>query len=691
MKIPIYQRQVAPSADGVPNAVGAKPDSNVEAIARGANVVGDVVDKAMADQKKADAEYQQKLEEAQQKANVTAVLNARTSWQDYDTSVLHGNTSEQPAGGPVSVYANTGEAAPPSSAAIAAAGGDAKTVQVPVPETGAFNESLKVPDTNQGQPGFLSSRGMDAFAASAPAYESLQKRQQEIAAGLANDEQRKLFLQQTNEMLVDSRRRIEDHVSSQTEVVHQDSLNEAKASALETIANNYRDPKVVQRQVANVVGPAHALLAGRPDAAKQFESELMADAAKVRLNQYLADKDWKGAQVVFAQTKEQLGVQSAHFEAVINTEREKQQAEQRAVDVVDAARLPTGFIDPGKAIATFQALPQAQRDEASQQAFGKWLQLEAAKKKAAVDGNYDSALTEYLGRHSLADISPQTEVWLRTVDPDSWRKLELMQKADQAHARGAPATAAQDRALAQFRLWAADNPDQASQMTEADFNRTWAPQLAKKDRDNGIGVLVQYHVFANKPEKMANAIDAAVLDAGGTGGAGVLPTGERNRAAWDPAALDVYARATAVVQQKAGEFRRKNGKEPTSEDLRKWSTDLFLSGKDPEKGFLGFGGRTTLIEADVKGSTERFQPSFSADQKAGATEALRSAGARIDDASVEAYLRRKHGLPSLPVQAKQLDPAGGSELGLDLSLPASGEEQGLGGQGGGAGDNGAGY
>lgn len=648
LRVPVFQRQErSAGASSVPGQ--ARVQSGAESLAsvqRGLDTLGAVTDQALYQQRRDEAKYQRELEEAKHKADVVAANDALTRYQQAETTLMDGSSQGRAAAGAKLSAGVAGEQGQ---------GAASLELKTPAPET-------------EYTPGFLATQGKDAPARSAETLDAIEKRRTEISAELANDEQRQLFNENSRRMYEATRKRVEGHVAQEIRRAEVASVEARKAVALNAIANNYADPAFVEDQTALVVGPMAALALSKEDADAKVAA-WQGEVAKVRLTQYLADKDWKGAQALFAQKREQLGVHAAQFQHAIALEREKSEADALALGIVDKARLPTGFVEPATAIAAFQALPKEQRTEAAQQAFGKWMQLEAAKKKAAVDGVYDSALTQYLQHHQLGDVSATSEAWLRVVDPEAWRRLELMAKADREHARGAPPTESQERALAQFRLWAADNPDLAAQMSEQEFQRTWAPLLARRDRDNAVGVLAGYHAYAAKPERMANAIDATVLQVGGDGGAGVLPTAKKNRADWSPEELDVYARAASVLQQKANEFRRSSGgKDPSPEDLRKWASELFLSGKNPEGGFLGFGGRTTLVEAAVKGTG--FEPAFKEDEKAAAAEELRKVGARVDDAAVDRVLRLKYGLPALPTQAaKDVKPPTEvvpGEWGLDL-------------------------
>jgi hypothetical protein len=104
--------------------------------------------------------------------------------------------------------------------------------------------------------------------------------------------------------------------------------------------------------------------------------------------------------------------------------------------------------------------------------------------------------------------------------------------------------------------------------------------------------------------------------------------------------------------------------------VQEWTRELVRGGKKDGAGFLGFGGNQTRLEAEASGELGSYKPEWTVDEKAAAIEALRKAGARLDDAALDAFLRRKHGLPALPIQAapakapNEIDPG---RWGLDLT------------------------
>jgi hypothetical protein len=675
MKVPIYQRQVEQSAGGVPGHVGGMPDSNAEAIGRGLTVVGQGFDSAISQQRKDDAEYQRQLDEARHKADVTAARNALTQWQDYETTVLHGSGSQQQA--VPGVAGNDGASAPPSDADISAAG--EKTVTVLTPEPGAFAESLKTPDAPQG-PGFLQMRGMDAVGSSTNAYDALKKRQQDLLNGLTNDKQRELFQQESDGLLVSSRRRIEDHAAQQIGVGQEDSLKSARATALNTIANNYTDPSVVQQQVSSVIGPAHALLAGRPAAEKQFEAEMMQDVASTRLNQYIANKDWKGAQTLYSQVKDQLGIKADHFENVINIERDRQQGDAAALQVVNSARKPNGFIDEAKAVATFEAIPKDTRSDAARVAFDHFLTLEKAHETSVKSDNFDAALSAYLQNKNINDVPPATKAWMigdgKTPgnDPKAWQSLLQISNADGAHARGAGPSDDQRRAMTQFEVDLHDHPDKYATMSEPEFHATVWPMLSKNDRERAGALFATAHGQAAKPGTITPEENNMLLQKGRD--AGLFGPKGKDPAQWDGEAADFYYKATEVLREQATAYRRAKGEAPPFKLMEEWTNNLLVKGKIPGSGYFGtnFGaGGKTRLEALTKGPDTKFEPEWTDEQKSEVVKGMRARGIEPTDQKIDSALRAAHGFAAPPVQQPAASATSSkdvsSEWGLDLSQP----------------------
>jgi hypothetical protein len=226
----------------------------------------------------------------------------------------------------------------------------------------------------------------------------------------------------------------------------------------------------------------------------------------------------------------------------------------------------------------------------------------------------------------------------------------------------------QQVALAKLMADVADNPEKYATMQPEEFARTWFPQLHRSDRDRASGLLASMHAQANKPDKLSPIEQKMLLQLGRE--AGVFDPKQNDVSKWnDDDAQNFYVAQQRIAEMIATE-KTATGKAPDLEKVKKWITEeLLRGGKQEGKGFFGFGGNQTRLEAEAKGELGGYQPKWSDDEKATAIEELRKAGARIDDAALELYLRTKHGLPALPTQATTTEPPEKGEpgwFGLDL-------------------------
>jgi hypothetical protein len=503
-------------------------------------------------------------------------------------------------------------------------------------------------DGSEDQPGFLSTRGKEAAAVRGDTLGNLEKLGGKMEESLGDDEQRAMFRKHAAQIFLGTRARVESHVQRQNEEAVTASLAGRVATSLTSIANNYQDTDGVASQEQAAVEQTIRAFAGPMGDADAKVAAYKQKVAETRLNQYLGNKDWKGAQALYSQVKGDLGTGAPQFAATIATERQKQEGDRTAVSVISDARKENGFVDEAKAISAFQALPEEQRTEEATRSFSKWLNVEQEKRKATEASYFSSAMRNYNLDHNLGDVRSEDEVWMRNNDPEAWRRLEQMAKADaRPGAKNAEATPAQASAMTRFLVDANDHPDKYATMPVDQFERTWAPQLSVKDRAKAGAQLATLHGKASKPDEFNGAESRLFVQMGRD--AGLFPQKQNDTSKWDDAAAQAYYRGAQKLTDLSAEYRKQNGKAPPIEQVQQWASELLMKGKDPARGFLGFGGGTTRLEAEVKGTG--FTPTWDDAQKKAAVDALRSAGARVDDASVEGYLRRKHKLPSLPTKA----------------------------------------
>lgn len=591
----------------------------------------------------------------QHRASVAIATDKQNALKsDYNARLDGGAPRQQGA----TVVSGTEGTTPPSDDAIDAAGtGGQRTVQL----------DLANPARDSG---FLSLSGKDAMAARGSTLDYLDKRRNELANSITDAAARKLFLGATTDDLLRARDTVERHTSQQLRASELDAVKGLQVLSLRDVANSYSDDKLASDAEASVVGRIGAL--SLSEEGKQADiADWQSKITSTRLNQFIAAKDWQGAQSLYAREKGRLNANEApHFAATIATLRDKEESNGTAFNLVNAARQENGFVDTAKAITALQALPKAQRTPEVEANFEKWLHLESQKQEAVTGQYFNRALSAYLGRHQLGDVSPSDEVWLRDPQnaPGAWHRLEEMAKADKRHPDGT-GTVGQQAAMARLMVDVADNPDKYATMSAEEFNKTWFPQLGKTDRTRASELLAHMHAQANKPDKMSPIEQKLLLQKGRE--AGVFDVKQNDVSKWDDEqAQNFYAAQEILAARINAAKRAAGGKAPPLEKVEEWVNQLLLKGKNPDKTFLGFGGDTTLLESQAKGTG--FTPKWSDDEKTRAAESLRKRGARVDDAAVDIVLRKVHGLPALPVQAPPAvapDEVTPGQWGLDLTPP----------------------
>jgi hypothetical protein len=212
--------------------------------------------------------------------------------------------------------------------------------------------------TEDGQPSFLSREGKDAIEKSGPTLEWLEKRRQDIAAELTNDEQRKVFLHHSAGVYESSRARIESHASQQLKVTEDASLQGRMATSLLEISKNYTDAEgTSSKTAASVENTIRAFKAPMGQAAVDAAVGAWREkVAETRLNQYLdAKKDWAGAEQLFATVKDDLGPNAARYQVKIDDVKRDGVADAIALHLVAGAAGKGGRVNGDAALAALDA------------------------------------------------------------------------------------------------------------------------------------------------------------------------------------------------------------------------------------------------------------------------------------------------------------------------------------------------
>lgn len=195
------------------------------------------------------------------------------------------------------------------------------------------------------RPGFLSSRGKAAFEQSGDALSRLEKRRQKIAESATNDKQRALFMQHSASLFEGARARVEGHTAEQLHAAEAASIEGRKAETLRDISSAYSDDKWSAQQAAGVEQVIRAF-ALSPEDAQAKAAAWQSDVAKMRLEKFLAAKDAKGAENLFAAVKDKLEPHVAtRFEKDIGAVRLDREADAKADALVKGSRSPDGRFD----------------------------------------------------------------------------------------------------------------------------------------------------------------------------------------------------------------------------------------------------------------------------------------------------------------------------------------------------------
>jgi hypothetical protein len=604
-------------------------------------------------------EYQK----ARAEADHTAVNNQLARLQDEYTSVLDGNVQaaaqQHLANTRVQNLGNGGETlAQKLNAGSVDVDAPARTIALTVPAAGGATDQPPKPNVPRG---FLYTQGESAVAASGDTLAHMQAVRAQLAKELSNERQKTLFNEQANGIWESGRRQVEKHVSQQIQVAKEASVETRKATALTAIANSFADDEGATLQMKSVESSIRALAVSKEDGDHRV-AEWEQHAISTRLNQFIAYKDWKGAENLFAAGKDKLGEHAGQYERQISLLREGVLGEETATRIVtDSTDRSSGWVNPADAMKKLDELPAGPIKDETRQRLEHRLAVAHQQKEQTIDQVFNRALSDYQKGNTLGAVSAADKAFLQDArnDPKQWERLRAIARADADHARGVPRSPQQEAALTAFRVWVADNPDKAATMSPEAFNREWAPQLDRRDREAAGALLAGSHAKENGTQKLSPIEDKLLLQVGRD--AGVFPAQSNDVAKWDDESARVYYQAIQKLTDKTAAYRRSKGAPPPVDEVQKWAGELFLQGVVPGTGWLGSGFRedkTTALEAQMQG--KNFAPKWSDRETEEATQALTKGGLEATEQNVDRYLRKKHDLAPPPAQRTEPKPAPGS-------------------------------
>lgn len=427
-------------------------------VQRGYGDFGQVVDKAV----RAGGQLAKGIEDAEKQANAIAVTDAETGYQADITAALQGDTK------------NAGNFG--SAAGIAA--------------EDAFNDDAPT--------GFLFTKGLTAAERSTKTLDWLEKRREERAKALANDEQKRLFEVRTGGMYQDARRKVEGHVTGQRLEAAEASVAARKAAALNAVA---KDP--LAEDIGRLeAGPEGAIrqFALSPEDAEAKVRKWRGDVADTRITALLTDRKWHDAEKVLEASAENLAPATVdRFKEQIARVRDAAESDRYAALAVSTSTDPaTGFVDAAQAARKRENAPEYLRDEVGKRIDHKLNQAEENKKQVIAE--HAAPVWEQLFQEkTLSGVDPRVVGWLQKYAKDEWKALESWERSYTRDQRAAAAAARAGRpragaekdtddqreALVELRADIVENPDKYAAMTPQQFTTTWGPRLSAKGYATG--------------------------------------------------------------------------------------------------------------------------------------------------------------------------------------------------------------
>ncbi len=628
MKVPVYEQQARPNPGGVPERITSEPVANWAGALSGFDHAGDTVG--------------QIFEKARKEADQKADDDLLTQGTRTVTSVMHGDEAQREADARNTDMGDPGEG-PVEGNADGSINADALAKVLGTPDKPVTTQN---PTAANFKPnGFLQLEGDTAVEHSVPTQEYLQKELKRIADSAPNERVKASLLHKFALMYADADRQIESHASKQREVAQEASAKALMATSRTAVTLNPEDDTAAALEFSK--GEAAATLGAKSEADKAARSlawhgELASDRLKA-----LIDKgDFTKAEAVLTDNRQALGVKADPFEKTITDHKTTAHAQAAAQAFVETSMDPkTGQVDEMKLNKLLATLPDG---ELRKKADGIAAEYKTRAEQAFTQQQKNTSIKAFqaINTASFWTVPESVRAALNESNPALYHTLK--QEALHRSERVPPPTPEQQRAMTQFEVDLHDHPEKYATMPEPEFNATVAPFLSRADRSRAGALFGTAHGATSKPGALTGEENKMLLQQGRK--AGLFPDKQNDVSKWDDDQAKLYYAASQELTDKITGFRRANGKPPDSAQVQKWVDSQVIEGKVPGSGLFGssfFEDKTTALESRVKGTA--FAPAWSDDEKAKATAALKAKKLPVNDASVDALLRKVHGVTSAPI------------------------------------------
>ena len=279
-----------------------------------------------------------------------------------------------------------------------------------------------------GEGALMLTAGRAAAEREPKVLEEIEALRAKLGDGLQGDARRTWDLR-TGGKLQDIRRRTTGYVHQQLGVAREAAARLHEQQGLATVANVWSDAQALETQIVAMESAA-AAAEDVPEARAARVSRVRAAANVAAIQSAIGAKDYDWAEQRLAQMGDALPpVPRAQLRQVIATAKEDRAADATTSEIIaGSVNDQTGWVDEARALRALDEAPAEQREKLRPRVIQR---LQEAKRIQAseIEAVYDRAFTGYLQQGSRG-IAPADRTWLETRAPETWRRLQQMQRAD---------------------------------------------------------------------------------------------------------------------------------------------------------------------------------------------------------------------------------------------------------------------
>lgn len=283
-------------------------------------------------------------------------------------------------------------------------------------------------DERDPKEGYLAKKGKAAGEASAPTYDRLEKRRQELLEGLQNDEQKRVFKEQSDRLLGQWYGQIEQHTFRENEQAKADSLKNSIDEGKRAAALNPADDKQAMNSIGRIVGMQDAFTTSTGDALEK-QTQVQGEITAARLDSLLGKEGgFTDAERIFKANRASLGTRADEYEKRIDSAKLGGRAAVAANQIVLKAGSSSSkpFAGPNvdkvdRELAKLAETDPKLYEKAAPIAHAR-IAMQRQALKEARDQFVDSAVGVYNKNHATFFSSPLADQ-LNQVDPDKYRDL----------------------------------------------------------------------------------------------------------------------------------------------------------------------------------------------------------------------------------------------------------------------------